>query len=255
VQPSRTRRITLGLALSLALTAAACGDDDDTSTDTGDETTVPDADAAEVSVEACDAYVGLSGAMLGDPAAAGDLFAAFESTAPEDLADDAATVVATYTTLAEGGDPSAFAEPEYVAASTAVADAYFEGCDTVAELDVQGVDYGFEGLPAEVAAGRVALRFTNATEHEEPHELVLFQIQDGVTESIDELLALPEEEAGAKMAPAGVLFVDTPGAEAAAMLDLEPGRYAAVCFIPIGGGEDGAPHFTGGMVAELEVTQ
>ena len=38
------------------------------------------------------------------------------------------------------------------------------------------------------------------------------------------------------------------------MLDLEPGRYAAVCFIPIGGGEDGAPHFTGGMVAELEVT-
>jgi hypothetical protein len=37
------------------------------------------------------------------------------------------------------------------------------------------------------------------------------------------------------------------------MLDLEPGRYAAVCFIPIGGGEDGPPHFTGGMVAELEV--
>jgi hypothetical protein len=253
VHPSRTRRITLGLALSLALTAAACGDDDDTAT--GDETTVPDtADAAVVSGEACDAYVGLSGALMGDPAAADDLFAAFESTAPDDLADEAATVVATFASLAEGGDPSAFADPEYVAASAAVADAYFEGCETVAELDVQGIDYGFEGLPSEVATGRVALRFTNATEHDEPHELVLFRIQDGVTETVDELLALPEEEAGSKIAPVGVVFVDTPGAEAAAMFDLEPGRYAAVCFIPIGGGEDGAPHFTGGMVAELEVT-
>ena len=255
VQPSRTRRITLGLALGLALTAAACGDDDDTGT-AGDETTVPDAaEAAEVSTEACDAYVGLSGAMMGDPAAAGDLFAAFESTAPDDLADDAATIVATFTTLAEGGDPSAFADPEYVAASAAVADAYFEGCETSAELDVEGVDYGFEGLPSEVAAGRVAIRFTNATTHDEPHELVLFRVQDGVTESVDELLALPEEEAAAKMAPVGVVFADTPGAEAATMLDLEPGRYVAVCFIPIGGGEDGAPHFTGGMVAEVEVVR
>jgi hypothetical protein len=249
---SRTRRITLGLALGLAVTAAACGDDDDTGT--GD--TVPDTtEAAAVSAEACDAYVGLGGALMGDPAAAGDLVAAFESTAPESLADDAATVVATFTTLAEGGDPSAFADPEYVTAAAAVADAYFDGCETSAQLDVDGVDYGFEGLPSEVAAGRVAIRFTNATDHDEPHELVLFRIADGATETVEELLALPEEEAASKMSPAGVVFADAPGSEAATMLDLEPGRYAAVCFIPIGGGEDGPPHFTGGMVAELEVVR
>jgi hypothetical protein len=155
--------------------------------------------------------------------------------------------------MAEGGDPSAFSDPAYQASAAAVADAYLEGCETVAELEVQGVDYGFEGLPAELAAGRVAVRFTNATEHDEPHELVLFRIQDGVTEPIEDLLALPEEEAFSKVTPVGVVFADAPGSEAAAMFDLEPGRYAAICFIPIGGGEDGPPHFTGGMVAELEV--
>jgi hypothetical protein len=99
----------------------------------------------------------------------------------------------------------------------------------------------------------LALRHTNAPDHDEPHELVLFRVNDGVTETIEELLALPEEEAFSKVTPAGVVFADAPGSEAATMLDLEPGRYAAVCFIPIGGGEDGPPHFTGGMVAELQV--
>lgn len=33
----------------------------------------------------------------------------------------------------------------------------------------------------------------------------------------------------------------------------DPGSYIAVCFIPIGGGEEGPPHFTGGMVAEFDV--
>jgi hypothetical protein len=101
----------------------------------------------------------------------------------------------------------------------------------------------------------VGLRFTNATDHDEPHELVLFRVADGVTEPVEDLLALPEEEAGEAMVPVGVVFADAPGSEAATMLDLEPGRYAAVCFIPIGGGEDGAPHFTGGMVAEVEVSR
>lgn len=249
MHPSRTRRITLGLALGLAVTAAACGDDDASSDDEVPDTT----EAAAVAPEACDAYVALGGVLMGDPAAAGDVLAEFESTAPESLADDAATVSATFAAMGEGGDPSAFSDPDHVAASAAIADAYFAGCDPVAELDVEGVDYGFEGLPAELDAGRVALRFTNATDHDEAHELVLFRVNDGVTESIDDLLALPEEEAFSKVTPVGVVFADEPGGEVAAVFDLEPGRYAAVCFIPIGGGEDGPPHFTGGMVAEVEV--
>ena len=243
-----TRRLILAMALSVAaaLTFTACGDDD--SAEAGDGA------AIEVTATACDAYVGLGGAFAGDPAAAGDLVAEFESTAPDALADEAATIAATYTTLGEGGDPAVLSEADYLAAAGAVADAYFDGCETSAVLDVEGVDYGFEGLPDEVAAGRVGIRFTNATEHDEPHELVLFRIADGVTATADELLELPEEEAYDQMAMAGVVFADAPGSESAAMFDLEPGRYVAICFIPIGGGEDGPPHFTGGMVAELQVS-
>src|SRR3546814_19368871 len=96
--------------------------------------------------------------MAGDPSAAGDVIDAFVGSAPDGLSQDAATMAATYGAMAEGGDPAAFSEPEFVAASAAVADAYFAGCDTATALDVSGIDYGFEGIPAEIDAGRVAIR-------------------------------------------------------------------------------------------------
>lgn len=245
---SRSRRLTLALALSLAVTtAAACGDDDD------DVTAAPTVPAeGAVPAEACDAYVGLGSAMAGDPAAAGDAIDAFTATAPETLADDAAVIGETYTAMAEGGDPSAFGEPEFVEAAAAVADAYFAGCDPSEVLEVSGIDYGFEGIPDEIDAGRVAIRFTNDTTHDEAHEMVLFRRNDGVDDPIEDLLALPEEEIFSKVAMAGVVFADAPGSEATTMLDLEPGSYVALCFIPTGGGEDGPPHFISGMVAEFD---
>jgi hypothetical protein len=245
---TRTRRLALGLALPLALLAAACGDDDDTASGA---TTPP---ATKVSTEACDALVGLSGALAGDPSAAGPTLEAFESTAPEEVADDATAIVAGYQEMLDGGDPSALGSDEFLAASADVADVYFTGCDTTAELDVAGIDYGFEGLPAELDAGRVAIRFTNATEHDEPHEMVLFRRLPGTDEPVEELLALPEEESMKKLALAGVVFADAPGSQAMSMLDLEAGEYIALCFIPTGGGEDGPPHFLSGMVAELTVS-
>src|SRR3546814_18330875 len=79
------------------------------------------------------------------------------------------------------------------------------------------------------------IRFTNDTEHDEPHEMVLFRRNDGVDDPIEDLLALPEDEVMSKVSMAGVVFADAPGSEAAAMLDLEPGSYVAICFIPPGG--------------------
>jgi hypothetical protein len=245
---SRSRRITLSLALTLAVTTAtACGDDDDEATGAP---TVPA--EASVPTEACDAYVGLGTAMTGDPAAAGDAIDAFTTTVPEALTDEAAVIGETYAALAEGGDPSAFGEPEFIDASAAVAEAYFAGCDPSEVLEVSGIDYGFEGIPNEIDAGRVAIRFTNDTTHDEAHEMVLFRRNDGVDDPIEDLLALPEDEAFSKLTMAGVVFADAAGSEATTMVDLEPGSYAAICFIPTGGGEDGPPHFTSGMVAEFD---
>ncbi|MDQ2648485.1 MAG: hypothetical protein M3Z03_02895 [Actinomycetota bacterium] len=245
----RSRRLAAGVALSLAVlgTAAACGDDSDdaaTDTPTGSVTVTP---------EACDDYVDLGGVFAGDPSTAGTAIEAFVASAPTGLSSEAGTVADAFTAMmGEDGDPAVFGEAGYLRASSTVADAYFDGCDLTDELVVDGVDFGFEGLPTEVSAGRVGIRFTNRTEHDEAHELVLFRKGDDVTESAEELLALPEEEGMAKLAMSGVVFADAPGSTAVSMVDLEPGSYIAVCFIPVGGGEDGPPHFTSGMVAEFD---
>lgn len=256
---TRARRVAAGITLALAITttAAACGDDETSAA--GEEPAAPDdgghhaGGGGTVPVEACDAYVALSGVLSGDPSQVEPVLEAFVETAPEDLADAARTMADGYRRLFESEDPGALSEDDYVLAASDVATAYLTGCSTVEVLDVKGVDYGFEGLPEEVPAGRVGIRFTNATEHDEPHEMVLAKRGEGVTERVEELLALPEEEAFSKLEVVGVVFADMADQEVDAMFDLEPGSYIAVCFIPIGGGEEGPPHFTGGMVAEFDV--
>lgn len=256
------RRLAIGLALSLGLLVAACGDDepDDAIEDTATDGVVDPGTGGRRNLgtdmpdEACDSYVALTSALAGDPSGIGAVVDTFTAAAPGHLADAAATVGEAYGALGEGGDPSVFDDSDYVEAASEIASAYIGGCSTVDVLDVKGVDYGFEGIPDEVPAGRVGIRFTNATEHDEAHEMVLFRRNEGATEPVDELLALPEEEAFAKLTMAGVVFADHPDQEVNAMWDLEAGDYIAVCFIPTGGGEDGPPHFVGGMVDEFKVS-
>ena len=104
-------------------------------------------------------------------------------------------------------------------------------------------DYSFNGLPTSVPAG-TSLTLTN--EGAELHEMIVVRKNDGVTESFDELLALPEEEALTKVTTVGVLFA-APGETASmgmgatgapsAMTSIalgEEGEYFALCFIPQG---------------------
>jgi hypothetical protein len=136
------------------------------------------------------------------------------------------------------------------------------------EIDVTGQEYAFEGLPAEVPAGGTIFNFENVGD--EVHEIAIFRINDDVTETVDELLALPEEEAFSKVTSAGFAFA-FPGTSASGTADLTPGRYVALCFLPTGaspeiisqmegpdsspppGAELGPPHFIQGMVAEFTV--
>ena len=139
-------------------------------------------------------------------------------------------------------------------------------------LEVEAVDYAFEGLPDSVPAG-TKLSLTNTSEVE-AHELVAFRIPDGETRSVEELLALPEEELMSMMSgpPATVLMAPPQGEQIAAVGDgtlTEPGRYALLCFIPTGAdpaalmedsgpdgpppADSGPPHIAHGMHAELIV--
>jgi len=120
----------------------------------------------------------------------------------------------------------------------------------------------------------------------EAHELIVARKNDGVTETWDELIAMPEEEAFAKVTTLGPLFAN-PGETAAfgigptgpapmTALTLEQeGEYIALCFIPQGTTElpdfsaeaaqaspdastsqapQGPPHFVLGMRQEFTVT-
>lgn len=141
-------------------------------------------------------------------------------------------------------------------------------------ITVTAVDYAYEGLPSEVEAG-TQLKLVNQSAGE-VHELVAILIPEAETRPVSELVALPEEELGAVFGgepePATVLLAAPSSTEQIPAVGdgtlTEPGRYAVVCFIPVGADpavvldpnasgppeSDDPPHVSRGMFAELTVT-
>jgi hypothetical protein len=156
---------------------------------------------------------------------------------------------------------SAAASPSASASASAGASASAAGT----RVDVVGTDYAYSGLQP-TYDGPISIAFRN--EGEEVHEIVLVRKNPGVTESFQELLALPDAESATKVAFVGVAFAE-PGQTAAEMVVADqPGEYLAVCFIPQGTTElpsidpnasappslgTGAPHFTLGMLQEFTI--
>ena len=272
-----TRAGAAAAAVVLMMGLAACGDDDDdASTDTTTEDAAGgDGEAAGGDVEAfCGALVEFNGAVnqveLDEESTEDEVKAAGEElaptfqemvdNAPEAVADDAEELNDTAIKPLLDGDAEAFNADETFATYTELVEAATPECD-FQELAVTAVDYAFEGAPATLAAGTYSALLTN--EGNEQHEMIVFRKADGVTESIPELLELPEEEAETKIAFAGAAFAP-PGESGGSLIELEPGQYGMVCFIPVGttadvdpeaaeGGESGPPHFTQGMLTEFTV--
>lgn len=176
--------------------------------------------------------------------------------------DEEATATADLTATAEATQAPTEA-PTEVATPAA---------ETVA---ITAVDYGFEGVPQQVAVGST-LTLKNASTAE-LHELVAIRLADDETRTAEELAALPEEELGALFANAQptMVILAMPGGEGTAVIGdgtiTEAGRYLLICAIPVGADpeafmaaaatatdgppqvEGGAPHYTEGMYAELFV--
>ena len=138
-------------------------------------------------------------------------------------------------------------------------------------------DYKFSGLPDSVPAGTAFTLQNDSTA--EVHEMIMIRIPDEEKRPVGELVALPEAESDAifgQTEPATVL-VALPGTAGQAVEGdgtiTEPGRYAVVCFIPVGADPaaveaamadpdatgppdlgDGPPHVANGMYAEVTVS-
>lgn len=126
--------------------------------------------------------------------------------------------------------------------------------------DIRAVEYQFEDVPDTLPAGPHGFRLIGAGE--EFHELALVRVEDD--RPIEELFDLPEAEQETAIPYLGGVTA-CPGTTSEALgAELEPGRYALICFIPVGTtpdlhGDDllaayeHAPHFTEGMLAEIIV--
>lgn len=178
--------------------------------------------------------------------------------APEEVREDLTRIVEIF----EEKGPGAFEDEEFGRLNTEVNTAAIDLCDAES-IEVTAVDYSFQGVPSTIPAGRVGVNFEN--KGKELHEFVLLRKNDDTTESFDELLELPEEEAMEKVTSGFGAFA-FPGSSDSRIIELEAGEYLAVCFIPVGltpevaeaaesGGEEpqGPPHFTQGMRAEFTV--
>jgi uncharacterized cupredoxin-like copper-binding protein len=147
-----------------------------------------------------------------------------------------------------------------------------DGGQEPAAIEIDAVDYAFEGLPATVEAG-TTFRLHNHSSAE-LHEMVAFHLPAGEDRSLEELLALDQAELEGIVGAPRAVVVARPGEEGFVALGEatfgEPGRYLVLCAIPLGadpeeylaaaeaaGGQptgfDGPPHFTAGMVAEVVV--
>lgn len=155
-----------------------------------------------------------------------------------------------------------------VAPSGAPSDGASAAPSAATRVDVVGTDYAFSEFPAEFT-GPVTFAFRN--EGQELHEMVVVRKKDGVTESFEELLALPEDQSLAKVDFLGATLAEA-GQTAPDMITADaPGSYLMVCFIPQGttampsidpaasgppeGLGDGPPHVTLGMQREFAIAQ
>jgi uncharacterized cupredoxin-like copper-binding protein len=110
---------------------------------------------------------------------------------------------------------------------------------------VTSIEYEFQGVPATLEAGET--NFTMENKGDEPHEFALALVKSDA--SIEELINLPEKDLPENIEQLGRAFAK-PGASGEMVAELEPGRYAYVCFEP---SPEGAPHAFLGMAGEFTV--
>lgn len=253
----RNVRTLLVLLSVIGLLAAGCGDDDGGDDEAAEDETTEQTGGGggdQVDVDQfCQDAVAVEAAFAPEEPDPQEVQAALEqaqSSAPEEVQDDVSTIVELLPQIGDEGPPPEFEEAARNIDEFLLAECGFE------EIEVSGVDFAFDGVPEQLEAGTYAFNFTNDAA-EEFHVLALVRINDDVTESFEEILQLPEEQAQSNVTDVGGTAAD-PGGSDVFFVDLEPGRYGVLCPIPVGTIGDtegtGPPHFVEGMFAEFEVT-
>ncbi|HEY7071834.1 MAG TPA: hypothetical protein VH479_17040 [Acidimicrobiales bacterium] len=267
------RRYAAGMALAGLIVAGlgACsgGGDDDSSSDTtepGHGTTETSA-AEDVDIQTfCQGFTAIDKAFFQMPngADALDAFVAANITpnveptlanAPPELAGSVQVLLDGLDQAITTSDFTVFGTPDYVAAQTKVYRKLADTCG-LASLHTVAIDYSYQGIPATLPAGTTVVTIDNESAAGEFHELTIARINDGVTDSAEQILAMSEADAGARVTLTASASAEV-GEVGGATIDLVPGRYMYACFVAMGstGAQEGTgePHYSAGMFGEFTV--
>jgi len=109
------------------------------------------------------------------------------------------------------------------------------------------VDYGFK-FSQQLQAGRQTIRVVNQAA--QSHELVLVRLAPGKSPA-DVLAWMEKMEGPPPGAPIGGVTPMAQGEENLLEVNLTPGEYGLICFVP--DGKDGKPHLVYGMMKQIKV--
>jgi hypothetical protein len=119
-----------------------------------------------------------------------------------------------------------------------------------ADVNVVMADFAFS-IPGDIQSGDQLWKVTN--EGQQIHHLIIMKPNEGKT--LEDILAYDPALGGEEPATeVAIIEVMTNGESAYKTLNLEPGDYIAICFMPDhAAGGDGMPHFMHGMVQNFTV--
>jgi uncharacterized lipoprotein YbaY len=117
---------------------------------------------------------------------------------------------------------------------------------------VHAKNYTFD-LPDTIAGGVVKFELINEGPAPEIHHISIARVLGDYTSKdfMEEMKANPSTPPAWAKAMGGPNPSSMPGVNSNATMDLKPGRYIAMCFVP---GPDGVPHIMKGMIKDFVVT-
>lgn len=135
-----------------------------------------------------------------------------------------------------------------VACSTASAGTRTAPAAQIPEITIHAADYSFDA-PDQIEAGLVKVKLVN--NGQEPHHAQMVRLNDGVTlEQFQTAMQGGPEAAFPLISFVGGPGLVDPGLDSQVTLDLIPGQYVLLCFVP---SHDGVPHLAKGMVRPIKV--
>ena len=117
-----------------------------------------------------------------------------------------------------------------------------------ADVNLAMVDFGF-GVPGFISAGEQVWHLENVAD--QWHEIAMFPLPEGISSVADARAAMASPDQP-DIQPVLFWAPMSPGAEAWITLDLEPGNYLLLCFLPDLNG-DFMPHMDHGMIQVFTV--